>query len=162
MPKVRTSLSSLLSACLLFGVLPSAVKAENKGEGVAAAPATRVLDEGSAGRLLANKGLTLQWIDWDHRGSVIVTRQNGVWKLHGRQAGANGPGLLALDGEITEIGADYFIFRGRISISDTPDVGRACSAEKTWRFAITQNRRYYRLREFEWCDELTDYIDIYF
>ena len=24
------------------------------------------------------------------------------------------------------------------------------------------NRRYWRMREFEWCDRLTDYIDIYF
>ena len=162
MPKVSISLGSLLSACLLLGVQPSAVQAKGRVEGVAAVTATRILDEGSAERLLANKGLTLQWVDWDHRGSVIVTRQKGLWKLHGRQAEPNGPGLLALDGDITEIGADYFIFKGRIGITDTPDVGRSCSAEKTWRFAITQNRRYFRLREFEWCDELTDYIDIYF
>lgn len=162
MSKGWVLLSALVSVDLVFGVLPSALNAESSAEGLAATPATRVLNESSASRLLANKGLTLQWINWDHRGAAIITRQNGVWKLHGRQAGANGPGLLALDGDITEIGANYFTFRGRISITDTPDVGRNCSAEKTWHFAITQNRGYYRLREFEWCDGLTDYIDIYF
>lgn len=162
MSKGWVLLSALLSADLLFGMLPSALHAERSAEGSASTPATHVLDESSANRLLANKGLTLQWIDWDHRGAAIITRQDGVWKLHGRQAGTNGPGLLALDGDITEIGTNYFTFRGRISITDTPDLGRSCSADKTWHFAITQNRGYYRLREFEWCDGLTDYIDIYF
>lgn len=158
----RIALAAMLSSCLALAVPSSPGYAENGDGNPVGASATRILDEGDARRLLANKGLTLQWIDWDHRGSVLITREGGVWKLHGRQAGANGPGLLALDGKITEIGADYFTFQGKISITDTPDVGRTCSAEKTWRFAITQNRRYYRLREFEWCDELTDYIDIYF
>ena len=78
------------------------------------------------------------------------------------QAQAGGPGRLWLDGDVTEIGADYFTFEGTIRISDTPDAGRACEKSKTWHFAVTQNRRYWRLREFEWCDGLTDYVDIYF
>ena len=52
-------------------------------------------------------------------------------------------------------------FDGTIRIADTPDRGRLCEQTKSWRFAITQRRKYYRLREFEWCDGLTDYIDIY-
>ena len=67
-----------------------------------------------------------------------------------------------VDGVITEIGEGYFILRGTVAITDTPDPGRECRADKIWRFAITQNRQYYRLREFEWCDGLTDYVDIYF
>ncbi len=151
-----------MCALLVAAATPSTSCAEAADESHAVPSATRILDEGAARRLLANKGLTLQWIDWDHRGTVIVTRQDGVWKLHGRQAGANGPGLLAIDGNITEIGADYFTLQGKITITDTPDAGRTCSADKTWHFAITQNRHYYRLREFEWCDDLTDYVDIYF
>jgi len=27
---------------------------------------------------------------------------------------------------------------------------------------VTQNRRYWRIRTFEWCDDLTDYVDVYF
>ena len=124
--------------------------------------ATRILDRRSASRILANKGLTLQWIDWGRRGNARVSREGGRWALRGRQEQRNGPGRLAMDGTIEEIGTDYFVFRGKISITDTPDAGRSCSMDKTWRFAITRNRSYYRLREFEWCDDLTDYIDLYF
>ena len=82
--------------------------------------------------------------------------------LRAAQAQANGPGRLFLDGTVTEIGADYFVFDGTIRITETPDTGRKCEANKVWHFAVTQNRPYWRLREFEWCDDLTDYIDIYF
>lgn len=118
--------------------------------------------EVDAQRLAANKGLTLQWIDWNTRGTVIVTRNDGLWHLRGAQSEAGGPGRLFLDGHIVEIGQGYFTFKGTVRITDTPDRGRSCEATKTWHFAITQNRPYYRLREFEWCDRLTDYIDIYF
>ena len=85
-----------------------------------------------------------------------------VARLRAAQAQAGGPGRLSLDGTVTEVGRDWFTFRGTIRITDTPDPGRKCEAMKDWRFAVTQNRRYWRLREFEWCDGLTDYIDIYF
>ena len=121
-----------------------------------------ILDQQAAERLLAAKTLTLQWIGWDRRGTVRVERQGDTIRLTGAHNQTDGPGRLVLDGTVTEIGADYFIFDGLISITDTPDPGRRCAANKQWRFAITQNRPYWRLREFEWCDGLTDYIDIYF
>ena len=124
--------------------------------------ATRVLDQTSAQRLLRNKGLTLQWIDWNTRGRATVSRAGRLWTLRGSQAERRGPGRLVLDGTISEIGRDYFIFDGTIRIAETPDKGRLCEQTNTWRFAITQNRRFFRLREFEWCDGLTDYVDIYF
>lgn len=123
---------------------------------------TRILSQRDADRLLQNKGLTLQWIDWNTRGTAIVTRREGLWQLSGAQAEAGGPGRLFLKGHIVEIGEGYFTFRGAIRIAGTPDRDRACEADKDWHFAVTQNRPYYRLREFEWCDGLTDYIDIYF
>lgn len=109
-----------------------------------------------------NKGVTLQWIGWDHRGPAHVTDDNGVWRLSAAQAQQDGPGKLKLDGTIREIGSDYFLFDGTISITDTPDKGRACRKQSQWRFAITQNRPYWRARHFAWCDGLTDYVDIYF
>ena len=134
---------------------------------LAAAPAladtpTQVLAPSAAQRLLHNKGLTLQWIDWNTRGRTTVSRAGGVWTLRGAQSERGGPGRLELDGTISEIGSDYFIFEGRIRIAETPDKGRLCEQTKTWRFAITQRRKYYRLREFEWCDGLTDYVDVHF
>ncbi len=123
---------------------------------------TRILDRETADRLLRNKGLTLQWIDWNRRGIAYVANEGGVWKLRGAQAEAGGPGRLFLDGTIAEIGNGHFTFEGTIRIADTPDRGRQCERTKSWHFAVTQNRPYFRLREFEWCDGLTDYIDIYF
>ena len=123
---------------------------------------TQVLSQRDADRLLTPSGITLQWLGWDDRGHVsIAPDEHGVWHVEGSQNGPDG-GKLELEGTIREIGEGYFTLRGKIAISDAPDDGRECRANKTWHFAVTQNRRYYRLREFEWCDGLTDYVDIYF
>lgn len=151
-------------------VLASIALAARADKSLAARPAdhraadpTRILDRKAAQRLRANKGLMLQWIDWGQtRGSAYVQTEGHVRKLRGAQAEAGGPGRLPLDGKISEIGADYFTFVDRIQISDAPAAGRTCDKDKTWHFAITQKRSYYRLREFEWCDGLTDYIDVHF
>lgn len=126
-----------------------------------AAP-TRVLSPRDADRLRALKGLTLQWISWDRRGAASVAiDQEGVWRLYGEQTGPDAQAVV-VDGTITEIGADYFTLEGAVTIVNTPDEGRTCEGYGTWRFAVTQNRKYYRLRQFEWCDQLTDYVDLYF
>lgn len=125
--------------------------------------ATRILSQDAVHRLRNNSGMTLQWITWDRRGDVEVTVDaNGVWHLSGSQSAQDGPGRVTVEGVVTEIGADYFLLDGRVAITDTPDPGRQCAADKVWRFGVTQDRQYWRLREFEWCDGLTDYIDIYF
>ena len=155
--------SFALAACATVGAPAPGGTASGPAEpGGATVPApTTILSAADAVRLRQNSGITLQWIGWDERGTATVTEQAGRYRLSARQAGGEG-GLLTLDGAITEIGPDYFVFDGAIAISDTPDRGRNCFADKTWRFEVTQGRRYYRLREFEWCDGLTDYIDIYF
>jgi len=113
-------------------------------------------------RLKGNSGITLQWIGWEDRGAVTMRRVDGTIYLTGGQIDPKGAGSLWLDGVVVEAGDDYFTFEGVIRISNTPDKGRICEGTRRWHFAITQNRKYYRLREFEWCDGLTDYIDIYF
>ena len=156
------SIARKLIALIALLLLAAPLRAQPPVSGPAPEP-TRILDPAGAQRLRANKGLTLQWLDWNrHRGHAAVTVSNGVWKLRGAQAEAAGPGRLFLDGTITEIGRDYFTFEGTIRITDTPDKGRVCEKTKTWHFAVTQRRPYYRLREFEWCDYLTDYVDVYF
>lgn len=123
---------------------------------------TKVASRRDVARLRTVQGITLQWIGWDARGPVTVAPdRSGVWRVNGSQTDAAG-GSLTVSGTIAEIGEGYFLLDGRITINGTPDRGRSCDASKLWRFAVTQNRSYYRLREFEWCDRLTDYIDIYF
>lgn len=163
-------IASVSLACLAAPIAPAfgaGADVSPSGTSTAAVPtpsleATRIFSPTDARRLQHNKGVTLQWIDWNTRGTAKVTVENGVWRLRAAQAEAGGPGRLYLDGTISEIGKGYFTFAGTIRIADTPDGGRACEETKTWHFAVTQNRSYYRLREFEWCDGLTDYIDIYF
>lgn len=125
--------------------------------------ATSILSQDAGHRLRNNSGMTLQWITWDRRGDVAVTVDaDGVWHLSGSQSAQDGTGRVTVDGVVTEIGADYFLLDGRVAITDTPDPGRRCAADRVWRFGVTQGRQYWRLREFEWCDDLTDYVDIYF
>lgn len=133
----------------------------NDGEDIPPSP-TRVLSVPDLVRIAAPKGITLQWIGSTPRGDVrVLVDGDGVWRLIGGQIGP-GDAYAGVDGIITEVGDNYFILRGIIRIENTPDTGRRCEATADWRFAITQNRKYYRLRQFEWCDGLTDYIDIYF
>lgn len=159
----RTTLLAVLAPLALAGCATTPEPTPVPGQPASpAAQTTRVLDRAAADRLIANKGVTLQWIDWNTRGSAWARWAGHVLRLSGSQAQANGPGRLYLDGYVSEIGADYFTFVGTVRITDAPDVGRRCEVSKTWNFAVTQNRPYWRLREFEWCDGLTDYVDIYF
>lgn len=162
---MKSSLLPLLGAFVL-AACAATTDTPPPASGAASSPtspgATRILDPAAAARLRANTGVTLQWIGWNDRGTASVTDIAGTLTLRAAQAQPNGPGRLFLEGTITEIGADYFTFDGTIRITDSPDAGRRCEANRTWRFAVTQNRPYWRLREFEWCDGLTDYVDIYF
>jgi hypothetical protein len=152
---------ALLAALAGCAAAPSAPEEASPPPPVAETKGTRILDQAAAAKLLAADGVTLQWIDWNHRGQVHVRDESGTIRLTGSQAQSDGPGRLFLDGEVREIGADYFIFDGVVRIDETPDPGRHCEADKLWHFAVTQNRPYWRLREFEWCDGLTDYVDVY-
>lgn len=123
---------------------------------------TLVKDRAAFERLLGNSGVTLQWIGWDRRGTLTADHGGDLLRLRGGQAAASGAGALAIDGVVTEVGADYFIFVGRIDVTDTPDVGRDCRREGEMTFRVTQNRQYWRLQQMEVCDGLTDYVDVYF
>lgn len=145
----------ILAAALAGAALGQPAMASN-------AEPTRILDPEMAENLKQNQGITLQWINWDQRGSAFVSDKDGAWTLRASQSEIGGPGSLFLDGRIVEIGSDYFLFDGVVQIRDTPDAARHCEKRDIWRFAVTQNRPYWRIRTFEWCDYLTDYIDIYF
>lgn len=128
-----------------------------------AAMPTKVISVEDLSRLINNKGMSLQWMSGPARGQVrvLVDTSTGQWSLmgtHGDQTDA----YVGVEGFISEVGDKYFQLTGNLTILNTPDEGRTCRAFGDWRFEITQNRKYYRLRHFEWCDGLTDYIDIYF
>lgn len=124
--------------------------------------ATEVRDQAALERLRGNVGLTLQWIGWEKRGKLEVSQPGPVVRLKGEQVAPGSKGRLEIEGDVVSIDSDSFVLRGTIRITDTPDAGRNCIKETDSQFAITQNRKYWRMREFEWCDGLTDYIDIYF
>jgi hypothetical protein len=132
-------------------------------DGPPAGMPTKVISVEDLTRLINNRGISLQWIDGPARGQVrvLVDTATGQWMLMGAHSNAAGA-HVSVDGFISEVGDKYFQLTGNLTILDTPDQGRTCRAFGDWRFEITQNRKYYRLRHFEWCDGLTDYIDIYF
>jgi hypothetical protein len=124
--------------------------------------ATEVRDRAALERLRGNAGLTLQWIGWEQRGILEVSQRGEVVHIKGSQTAPDGKGRVEVEGDVLSIDAGHFILRGRIAIADTPDAGRKCVKDGDSEFAVTQGRKYWRMREFEWCDQLTDYVDIYF
>jgi len=125
---------------------------------------TIVNDRTALGRLRRNSGITLQWISFETaaRGHVVAQMNGGLLHLSGYQRARNSPGRVTLDGDVLRINPRSFFFRGRIVITDTPDRGRNCVRDGTYEFRATGQRRYWRLQDFEACDGLADYVDIYY
>jgi hypothetical protein len=154
---------TMLAACAVQGdMVEKAAPPASAAASVSRVGRTEVQDQAALERLRGNSGLTLQWIDWKQRGTLEVSQRGSVVHLKGTQVAPDGKGRLEIEGDVLSIAADHFIFVGRIAITDTPDAGRTCIRNDAVKFAITQGRGYWRMREFEWCDQLTDYIDIYF
>lgn len=161
-------------ALLAFGCTPEAEVqsvppvAQPQAVAVAEVPynavPTKISDLDDEARLLNNSGISLQWISWETRGQLKSGKRDGeIWLSGAQFARDGGEGALYLEGRVVEIGTGYFIFSGEIVIEDTPDDGRICRLKgDDLRFEVTQGRKYWRLRKFEWCDGLTDYIDIYY
>lgn len=161
--KFAAALLIALTGPLAAQNVPPAQPHHHDESTLAAAMPTKVISPADLTRLINNKGMSLQWMSGPARGQVrvLVDVASGQWTLaaaHGDQAGA----YVGVEGFVSEVGDNYFQLTGTLTILNTPDQGRTCRAFGNWRFAITQNRKYYRLRQFEWCDGLTDYIDIHF
>jgi len=124
-----------------------------------------VVNDTKAKRMLLGKHLlSLQWISWDYFGSATVTERKGVLFLKGTQKGRGNTDYLKVDGVIAEINAKNFKFDGTIEMQISHiNGGKPCLREGEMTFAITQNRKYWRLQEMKSpCDVTTDYVDIYF
>ena len=124
-----------------------------------------VVNDVKAKQMLLGKHMfSLQWISWDYFGTAVVTNKNGIFYLKGEQKERKGSDFVKIDGVITEINERDFKFDGEIVMQISHiNNGEPCTREGEMTFAITKNRKYWRLQEMDNpCDEATDYVDIFF
>ena len=127
-------------------------------------PKTVIKDRAAKLKLMGAHRLSLQWISWDYFGRATVTERAGTLFLTGEQKARKGSDNLKIDGVITEVSAKEFNFKGKIIIKvEANNKGKPCERNGEMTFRITNNRRYWRLKEMENpCEEIVDYVDIYF
>ena len=118
----------------------------------------------AAKQLLGKHKLTLQWIsfdNWEEFGNLRVFDRQGTLFVKGRQI--KGDDYLEIAGKVLSIDAKEFVFQGRITTRVSHiNRGQACERNGTMTFAITENRKYWRLQEMNSpCDPATDYVDIF-
>lgn len=125
---------------------------------------TKINDKAAARMLLGKHLFSLQWISWDHHGSATVKNNKGSYELKGEQKGRGNTDFLKIDGVITQIDAKQFTFSGVIETQVSHlNGGEACNREGEFTFKITGKRKYWRLQQMgNPCDDVTDYVDIYF
>jgi len=126
---------------------------------------TIINSENAKKMLLGKHRFALQWISWNYFGTAIVTDKKGVLYLKGEQKGRGGSDdFLTIDGTVTQIDEKEFKFNGKIvtKVSHLNE-GKPCPREGEMTFAITKNRRYWRLQDMQnFCEDVLDYIDIFF
>jgi hypothetical protein len=126
---------------------------------------TVVNDRNAAKMLLGRHRLSLQWVSWDYFGTANVTNVKGVYRIKGEQRGrGKSTDYVRIDGVITSISPKQFKFDGTVEMRVSHiNGGQPCTREGELTFAITKNRRYWRMQEMDNpCDQVTDYVDIYF
>jgi hypothetical protein len=124
-----------------------------------------LVNDNTARRMLQGRHkLSLQWISWHHFGSAMVTNRRGTYYLKGEQKGRGNTDFVKVDGVITRIDAKEFGFEGTITtqISHIND-GKPCVRSGDFTFRITGKRKYWRMQQIDNpCDQVADYVDIYF
>lgn len=152
-----------LSAALAAAVL---LVPANAAPAVTAAsvPQSHVNSASGLAKLIANKGVTLQW-NWNAGpGKLLVEARDGWLHLKGEQRD-NGGGTLEIDGVVTRLDDRIFTFRGRIALYDA-EAKVDCVRNGDYTFRITGARKFWRLKEqIAGCPgraDLTDYVDIRF
>ena len=132
--------------------------------GATPAPQTIVKDATALHRLQRNSGITLQWIGFvtPQRGRLRAHMEDGVLALTGSQQSPDGSEQLTIDGYVELIDERSFTFVGDIVILNSPTSPRECVRQGRFNFRAAGKRRYWRLQQMQSCDNLTDYVDIYF
>ena len=130
--------------------------------GAAYASQAKELDKAEQ-NLLGEHMFSLQWISWDKFGTATVTRKSdGGLYVNARQ----------------ELDSDYAALKGDVRVIDTKEFtvtgelvtcvshingGKPCVRDGTFTFKTKGGRKYWRIQEMDNpCDELVDYVDIYF
>ena len=119
----------------------------------------------TAARMLAGKHmLSLQWISWDHFGSATVTNKDGLYSIKGGQNGRGNSDFVTIEGTIKSVYATEFVFDGKIIMQISHiNGGKPCARDGEFTFKVTGKRKYWRLQQMDNpCNEVTDYVDIYF
>lgn len=130
----------------------------------ASVPQSHVNSTGGLAKLIANKGVTLQW-NWNAGpGKLAVEARDGWLHLKAEQRDSGG-GSLEIDGVVTQLDDRIFTFRGRIALYDA-EAKVDCVRNGDYTFRITGARKFWRLKEqIAGCPgraDLTDYVDIRF
>lgn len=150
--------------CMSLLVFVGSVQGSSLWNAQAGNPKTIIKDQNAKQMLLGQHRLSLQWISWDYFGKINVTESKGTLFIKGEQKGRGTSDYLSVDGIITMVDAKEFAFKGMIitKVSHNNN-GEPCKREGEMTFRITQNRKYWRLKEMDSpCEEIVDYVDIFF
>jgi hypothetical protein len=122
---------------------------------------TRISSASARQALIGEHKLSLQWISWTQFGKATVTDDDGMLILKGEQR--IGSEYVILNGTITDVSEKSFTFDGVIeSKTSSVNNGQPCIRRGQMEFAITGNRRYWRMQKMDNpCEAVTDYVDIF-
>ena len=116
---------------------------------------------GAAPNAGESHAFSLQWIDG--KGVATVAADGPKTVIIGKHTGKNGD-FISINGAIEQPGETGFTFVGVI-ITQVSYIagGKACTRDGTFTFRATGKRKYWRMKEnTNPCDEVVDYVDIYF
>jgi hypothetical protein len=125
---------------------------------------TIINDKSAKSKLLGKHRFSLQWISWNYFGRADISEQDKLLRIKGEQKQRKGSDFISIEGIITELNKSDFKFDGEIitRVSNIKN-GSPCKRSGEMTFEIKGNRRFWRLREMQNpCDDVTDYIDIFF
>ncbi len=115
---------------------------------------------------LGKHNFTLQWIGWDHPGTVnIEPSEDGWYNIEGRQDSRTGTDYITIQGGIKPVTDKKLLFRGFVEHRvETLNGGKPCRKEGEQVFLSTKGRKYWRMQDMQNCEGgmVTDYVDIYF
>lgn len=115
--------------------------------------------------LIGQHAITLQWVSWENKGIVKITKEGELLRIKGEQKSKeNQTDIVSIDGTLEIISDKEIKFSGQIITTVSyNNGGNPCEKNGIYTFKKTGNRRYWRLQEMQNCDGVVvDYVDLYF